>query len=82
LATDTTARGFALRDGLVEVELAVAKEVAQQAHVPMGVAEAVGDGLGREPIDEGGAESLIAPLPVVSGTNKEGGIVHGKYYTI
>lgn len=63
------ARRFALGDGLMEVELAQAKEMAQEPDVAGFVAEAVGDCGGGKAIDEGGAQEEFKNGPAPCSEN-------------
>ena len=79
---ETRAGRVALRDRLRELELAVSELVAQQVHVPGGVAETVSDDSGRQPLDEGGARGLVAALQVVEGVGEVRCVAHALHYKL
>jgi len=63
--------GFALGQGFGEVHLFVGEEVSEKIHIGRRISEALGDHLGRQAIDEGGAQGLIAALPFMDGVKEE-----------
>jgi hypothetical protein len=69
-------------DGFGEIQFPGGEEVAKQADVLGGIMEALGDEVGWEAVDKGGAEGLITTLPVRDGMGKEGSILHERCYTI
>ena len=73
---EPSAVGLALGDGFGEVDLLVGEQVPEQVHIGQGVAEALGDDTGGQPLDKGGSQGLIAALPFVDGPEEEALIAH------
>ena len=70
------APGFAHGQRFGEVNLVVAEKVSEQIDIGGRISEAFGDDLGRQAIDEGGAQGLIAALPFMHGVEEEVLIAH------
>ena len=68
--------GFALGQGFGEVDLFVGEEMSEQMHIGHRISEALGDHLGRQAIDEGGSQGLIAALPFMHGVKEEVFVAH------
>ena len=67
---------FALGQGFGEVDLFVGEEVSEQMDIGHRIAEAIGDHLSRQTIDEGGAQGLISALPFMHGMEEEFLVAH------
>ena len=74
--------GETFGDRFGEIQFSRSEEVAKQADVLGGIMESLGDDVGRETVDKGGAEGLITTLPVRDGMDKKGSILHERCYTI
>lgn len=52
------------------------EEVSEEIHIGRRISEALGDHLGRQAIDKGGAQGLIAALPFMHGVKEEFFVAH------
>ena len=68
--------GFAFGQGFGEVHLFVGEEMSEQMHIGHRIAEAVGDHLGRQAINERGSQGLVATLPLMHGVEEEVFVAH------
>ena len=68
--------GFALGQGFGEVDLFMGEEVSEEIHIGRRISEALGNHLGRQAIDEGGAQGLIAALPFMHWVEEEFLVAH------
>ncbi|MBK5102510.1 MAG: hypothetical protein JJE15_16255 [Desulfobacteraceae bacterium] len=50
--------------------------IRDRIHIGRRISEALGDHLGRQAIDEGGAQGLIAALPFIHGVKEEFLVAH------
>jgi len=60
----------------------MAELLPKQPHIACTEAEAFSNYVGRQAVDEGGPECLIAALPLRDGAGEVGGISHANYYII
>ena len=67
---------FSFGKGFGEVDLFVGEEVSEQMDIGHRIAEAIGDHLGGQAVDEGGAQGLISALPFMHGVEEEFLIAH------
>ena len=67
---------LSLGQGFGEVDLFVGEEVSEQMDIGHRIAEAIGDHLGRQTLDEGGAQGLISALPFMHGVEEEFLVAH------
>jgi hypothetical protein len=67
---------LALGQGFGEVHLLVGEEVSEEIDIGGRISKAVGNHLGRQTINEGGAQGFIAALPFMDGVKKEVFIAH------
>jgi hypothetical protein len=74
---DAVAPCLSLGHGFREVDLFVDELVSEQMDVGHRIAEAIGDHLGRQTLDEGGSQGLISALPFMHGVEEEFLIAHG-----
>ena len=74
--------GEAFGDWFGEIQFPGGEEVAKQANILRTIAEPLGDEVGWEAVDKGGAEGLITTLPVGDGMDKKGSILHEGCYII
>ena len=74
--------GETFGDRFGEIQFSRSEEVAKQADVLGRIMESLGDDVGRETVDKGGAEGLITTLLVRDGMDKKGSIFHERCYTI
>ena len=70
--------GFAFGQGFGEVDLLLDEEVSEQIDIGGRISEAFGDDLGRQAIDEGGAQRLIAALPFMHRVEEEVLVAHAR----
>jgi hypothetical protein len=70
------APSLSLGQGFREVDLSVGEEVSEQMDIGHRIAEVIGDHLGRQTLDEGGAQGLISALPFMHGVEEECFVAH------
>jgi len=73
---DAVAPCLSLGQGFGEVDLFVGELVPEQMDIGHGIAEAIGDHLGRQTLDEGGAQGLISALPFMHGVEEKFFVAH------
>jgi hypothetical protein len=76
---DAMSSGLAFGQGFGEVHLFVGEEMSEQMQIGPRIAEAVGDHLGRQAINEGGSQGLIAALPFMDGVKEEVFVAHESF---
>jgi hypothetical protein len=76
---DAMASGLALRHGFGEVDLFVSEQVSKEIDVGHGISKALGDHPGRQSIDKGGPQCLVAALPIMHRMEEEAFVAHGGF---
>ena len=71
--------GFVLLETFRQIDLAMPKLMAKESHVARRETKALGNQLGRQPIDEKGSKSLITTLPGQNRLSEIGRILHQCY---
>ena len=77
-SVEPAAVGFAFGDGFGEVDFLMSEQVSEQVNIGQRIAKTLGDDAGRQAIDKGGSQGLIAALPFMDGVEEEALITHEK----
>ena len=67
---------FSFGQGFGEVDPFMGEKVSEKMDIGHGIAEAIGDHLGRQTLDEGGAQGLVSALPFMHGVEEEVFVAH------